>query len=150
MNSNLWHLAQLNVGYARGPIDGPVMAPFAARLDEINALADAAPGFVWRLQDEAGNATNIRGADENLLVNMSVWRDLESLRAYVYKSAHTDVLRRRAEWFEPMDEAHMVLWWVPAGHIPDLAEAEERLAELRTDGPGPRAFTFKEPYPPPA
>ena len=144
-----WHLAQLNVGIARGPIDGPEMAPFVARLDEVNAIADAAPGFVWRLQDDSGNATAIRGSDENILVNLSVWEDLESLREFVYKSAHVGVLARRAEWFEPMDRPHMVLWWVPAGHIPSLAEAEERLADLTDNGSTERAFTFQQPYPAP-
>src|SRR5438046_822644 len=105
-----FELAQLNVGIIKGPMDSPVMADFAANLDRINALAERSPGFVWRLQTEEGNATAIRPFDDaNMLVNMSVWRDIESLNEYVYRSAHMEVLRRRREWFEPMREALLVL-----------------------------------------
>jgi hypothetical protein len=117
-----YELAQLNVGIIRGPMDSPLMAQFAANLARINALADASPGFVWRLQTEAGDATAIRPFDdENLLLNMSVWRDVESLRRYVYSSAHTEIMRRRREWFERMTQAYLVLWWVPRGHRPPIA-----------------------------
>lgn len=143
-------LAQLNIGVIRGPMDGPVMAEFAANLDRINALAEASPGFVWRLQTEEGNATAIRPFEnENLLVNLSVWKDVESLKAYAYRSAHAEFLRRRREWFEPMQEAYLVLWWVPRGHRPDVAEAIARLERLKAKGPGPEGFTFRDPYPPP-
>ena len=109
-------LAQLNVGIIKGPMDSPVMADFAANLERINAVAEATPGFVWRLQTEEGDATGIRPFEnENTLVNMSVWKDLDSLRRYVYHSAHVDVMRRRREWFEEMGEAFLVLWWVPPG-----------------------------------
>src|SRR5271156_573356 len=101
-----FELAQLNVGIIRAPMDSPIMADFAANLDRINALADDSPGFVWRLQTEAGDATAIRPfEDANMLVNMSVWRDVESLNQYVYRSAHVDIMRRRKEWFERMREA---------------------------------------------
>lgn len=144
-------LAQLNIGVIRAPMDSPVMAEFANNLDQINALAEASPGFVWRLQTEAGNATAIRPfEDENLLVNMSVWRDVESLKAYVYDSAHVGFMRRRREWFELMKEAYLVLWWVPRGHRPDVAEAIARLELLKAKGPGPEAFTFAQPFPPPS
>lgn len=126
------------------------MAEFANNLDRINALAEASPGFVWRLQTEAGNATAIRPfEDENLLVNMSVWRDVESLKAYVYDSAHVGFMRRRREWFELMKEAYLVQWWVPKGHRPDIAEAIARLELLKAKGPRPEAFTFAQPFPPP-
>jgi hypothetical protein len=145
-----YELAQLNMGIVRGAMDSPVMAQFAANLARINALADAAPGFVWRLQTEAGDATAIRPFDNpNMLLNMSVWRDLESLRQYVYASAHTEIMRRRREWFERMSEAYLVLWWVPRGHRPTIAEAIERLTALRERGPHREAFTFREHYPPP-
>lgn len=144
-------LAQLNIGVIRAPMDSPVMAEFANNLDRINALAEASPGFVWRLQTEEGNATAIRPfEDENLLVNMSVWRDVESLKAYVYNSAHVGFMRRRREWFELMKEAYLVLWWVPKGHRPDVAEAIAKLEQLKAKGPGPEAFTFSQPFPPPA
>jgi Domain of unknown function (DUF3291) len=145
-----YELAQLNVGIIRAPMDSPIMADFAANLDRINALADGSPGFVWRLQTEAGDATAIRPFEnENNLVNMSVWRDLESLRQYVYRSAHIEIMRRRREWFEPMREAYMVLWWVPTGHRPDVTEAIAKLETLRKAGPGPEAFTFGQAFPPP-
>ena len=145
-----YELAQLNIGIVRGAMDSPVMAEFVANLARINALADAAPGFVWRLQTEAGDATAIRPFDdENLLVNMSVWRDVESLLQFVYHSAHLEILRRRREWFERMGEAYMVLWWVPRGHRPSLPEAVSRLEALRERGPHREAFTFRQTFRPP-
>lgn len=143
-------LAQLNIGVIRAPMDSPVMEGFASNLDRINALAEATPGFVWRLQTEEGDATAIRPFDDpNMLVNMSVWRDVESLNAYVYSSAHVELMRRRREWFERMPDAYLVLWWVPQGHRPSIKEAMERLSLLRTQGPTDRAFTFRQPFPPP-
>ena len=145
-----YELAQLNIGVIRGPMDSPVMAEFAANLERINAIADGAPGFVWRLQTDDGNATSIRAFDdENLLLNMSVWRDVESLIGFVYRTAHSDFLRRRREWFERMKDAYMVLWWVPAGHRPTLEEAVSRLELLRRGGPTAQAFTFRNAFPPP-
>jgi hypothetical protein len=145
-----YELAQLNIGIIRAPMDSPVMAEFAANLARINALADTAPGFVWRLQTDAGDATAIRPFEnENLLVNMSVWRDVESLQQFVYRTAHAEIMRRRREWFERMAESYMVLWWVPRGHRPDVAEAVARLETLRRQGASAAAFTFREPFPPP-
>jgi hypothetical protein len=143
-------LAQLNIGIIKGPMDSPVMADFAANLERINAVAEAAPGFVWRLQTEEGDATAIRPFEnENTLVNMSVWKDLDSLRRYVYHSAHVDVMRRRREWFEEMNEAFLVLWWVPRGHRPSITEAIARLDLLRAKGPSSESFTFRRSFPPP-
>ena len=145
-----YELAQLNIGTIKAPMDSPVMAGFASNLDRINALAEATPGFVWRLQTDEGDATSIRPFDnENMLVNMSVWRDLESLNQYVYNSAHVELMRRRREWFERMNEAFLVLWWVPSGHRPSVAEAILRLELLRAKGPTPEAFTFRNAFPPP-
>jgi heme-degrading monooxygenase HmoA len=145
-----YELAQLNIGFIRGPMDSPIMAGFAANLARINALADASPGFVWRLQTEAGNATDIRPfEDPNQLLNMSVWSDAEALRRFVYRSAHAEILKRRREWFEPVKEAIMVLWWVPRGHRPSIEEAVARLERLRASGPSPEAFTFRQTFPPP-
>jgi hypothetical protein len=105
-----YQLAQVNVGIIRGPMDSPVMADFAASLDRINAVADSSPGFVWRLQTEEGDATSIRPFEnENLLINMSVWRDVASLNEYVYSSAHVELMRRRREWFERMTDAYLAL-----------------------------------------
>lgn len=145
-----YELAQLNVGIIKGPMDSSVMADFAANLERINTLADRSPGFAWRLQTEEGNATSIRPFEnENLLLNISVWRDVESLHKYVYGSAHVEIMRRRREWFERMPEAFFVLWWVPAGHRPSIAEAIAKLDVLRARGPTAEAFTFRQPFPPP-
>jgi hypothetical protein len=145
-----YELAQLNIGIIRGPMDSPVMAAFAANLQRINAVAEASPGFVWRLQTEAGDATAIRPFENgNMLLNMSVWRDVESLNRYVYSSAHVEIMRRRKEWFERMREAFLVLWWVPTGHRPSIAEAAAKLEALRSKGPTPEAFTFRQAFPPP-
>jgi hypothetical protein len=138
------HLAQVNVARSLAPLDSPQLAEFVANLVPINALADASPGFVWRLQTEAGDATALRVLDGEWLVNLSVWESLESLRAFVYRSAHADVLRRRQEWFERSAEPYLALWWIEAGSIPTLADAEERLLMLRADGPSSRAFTLRE------
>jgi hypothetical protein len=146
-----WHLAQLNIGRLRAPVDDPALAEFAANLDPINALADATPGFVWRLQTEEGNATAIRPfpGDDLMAINMSVWESMEALADYVYRSAHTAFLRRRSEWFERLREVYLVLWWIPAGVLPTVEEALARLDHLRTFGPTPEAFTFPQPFPHP-
>jgi heme-degrading monooxygenase HmoA len=145
-----YELAQLNIGIIKGPMDSPVMAEFAANLERINALAERSPGFVWRLQTEEGDATAIRPfEDENMLVNLSVWRDVESLNTYVYSSAHVEVMRRHREWFERMNEVFLVLWWVPKGHRPSVAEAIAKLEILRSNGPTTEAFTFRKAFPPP-
>jgi len=146
---NAWHIAQLNVGRAVAPPGSPELAEFMAALDRINALAESSPGFVWRLQSASGNATDILvSEDPRSLINMSVWTSVESLSAFVYRSGHSAVLQRRREWFEKPAEAHQVLWWIPAGRIPTVAEAMERLAQLRREGPSERAFTFGRRYPP--
>ena len=124
-------------------MDGPVMAGFQTALEPINELADTAPGFVWRLQTEDGDATAIRPyEDERMMVNMSTWESLEALRAFVYTSGHTAVMRNRKQWFERLD-VFMALWWVPAGHEPTVDEAKERLEHLQRHGPTPHAFTFR-------
>jgi len=143
------HLAQVNIGRIRGPLDGPVMAGFVARLDEINALADRSPGFVWRLQNAAGNATYLRPYDDDrILINMSVWEGVEPLRAYVYESRHRELLRQRHDWFEKFQGVYAALWWVFEGHRPSVDEARKRLARIAERGPTPYAFTFKETFPP--
>ncbi|WP_205696912.1 DUF3291 domain-containing protein [Conexibacter sp. SYSU D00693] len=144
-----WHLAQLNVAVALEPLDSPRLAEFTAQLDPVNASADAAPGFVWRMQDDSGNATDLRGSDDELLLNMSVWRSFEDLRAFVYGDAgHLAVMRRRREWFAKLSPV-LVLWWVPAGRLPTIPEAEARRALLAEQGPTPEAFTFRHAFPPP-
>jgi hypothetical protein len=142
-----WHLAQVNVARLRAPIDHPDTAEFVAALEPVNALADGSPGFVWRLQTDDGDATAIRVFDdEMIIVNLSVWASIEHLRAFVYRSAHTDVLRRRREWFDVMDEAHLAMWWIEAGAIPTVPEAVARLELLRGLGPTAEAFTFRQAF----
>jgi hypothetical protein len=146
-------LAQLNVARMKAPLTDPRMADFVAALAPVNAAADASPGFVWRLADETGTgATNIRAFDdETMLVNLTVWSDAEALGAFVFRhSGHAEALRRRRDWFERPDAPMVVLWWVEDGHIPDVAEAAERLEHLRAHGPTPYAFPFTLPVPPPA
>ena len=139
-------LAQLNVARMKAPLESPVMAEFVARLEAINRLADAAPGFIWRLQSDEGDATSLRPMGEDMLVNMSVWSDADALANFVYRSAHSAVMRRRRDWFERLAEAYLVLWWVPVGHRPSIEEAIARLELLRCRGPSPDAFNFRTLY----
>ena len=157
-----WHddrvdylLAQVNIARMLEPLDSPLLAGFVAALDPVNALADAAPGFVWRLQTEDGNATAVRAFEwdragsAGVLINMSVWESVETLAAFVYSDAHREVMRQRRSWFERMAVAHTALWWIPRGHIPTPAEAEERVIHLRVYGPTAHAFSLREHFPPP-
>jgi hypothetical protein len=141
-----YQLAQLNVGELKAPLDSPELKDFVDNLDRINALAEAADGFVWRLVGDGNDATSLRPLGENVIVNMSVWRDADSLRRFVYQSAHTPIMKRRREWFARMMDAYMCLWWVPAGHRPTVAEAVARLRQLRQHGPTPESFTFGEAF----
>ncbi|MGE0886980.1 MAG: DUF3291 domain-containing protein [Blastocatellales bacterium] len=145
-----FHLAQINIGRLLAPLDDPLIADFVALLDEINALAERSPGFVWRLQTGEGNATDLRPFDDDrIIVNMSVWESVEQLKNYVYHSAHTNVLKRRQEWFEKFDGAFLALWWVKAGHLPAVEEAKQRLDHLYKHGESEFAFSFKKTFPPP-
>ena len=138
------YLAQANIARMKGPIDGPVMREFAEQLDTINSLADRHPGFVWRLQTEAGDATAIRVfEDELILFNMSVWKSLEDLFDYTYRREHAGVFRDRGKWFNAMDVPTHVLWWIPGQHVPTTEEAKQKLALLEEHGPTSQAFTFK-------
>ncbi len=134
-----YHLAQMNVARLRAPLDSPLLADFVEQLAPINAIADGAPGFVWRW---AGNSV-----DMTELLNLSVWENADALFTYTYKSNHVEVFRSRAKWFEPPTAASFAMWWIPAGHQPTAAEAYARLAWLRARGPGPFAFSFKERFP---
>ncbi len=145
------HIAQLNVARAIAPLDDPLLADFMAQLDAVNAMAEASPGFVWRLKSDSGNATDIRAYDDpRMIVNLSVWESVEPLFAFTYKGAHTKVMNRRKEWFAPLAGPHLVLWWIPAGTLPTVAEALQRLDDLAMHGPTVTAFTFKVRFPPPA
>lgn len=145
-----FQLAQINIAQAKEDMESEVMRGFVERLDEINALAESSPGFVWRLQDESGNAAEIQAFDDPLLlINMSVWEDLDTLKKFVYRSVHVDLLRDRDAWFDKTSQAHQALWWVPQGHQPSTAEGVERLRHLQEHGPSATAFTFARPEPKP-
>jgi hypothetical protein len=147
MTASTWHVAQLNISRPLEPLTSPRLAEFVAQLAEINALGEATPGFVWRLQSDSGDATDIQVAsDPELIVNLTVWHTVEQLFDFAFRTAHTKVMVRRREWFERPTEAMAVLWWVPAGTIPTVDEAMARLAHLRSHGPTPHAFTFKQRY----
>lgn len=139
-------LAQLNIARLKHDLEHPDLEPFVSALDAVNAVADEAPGFVWRLQDSTGNATDIRPWGPTTIVNLSVWADLRSLEAYVYGAAHAAVLRQRRAFFTRMGSPTLVLWWVADGHRPTMAEARERLDHLQEHGPSPFAFTMREAF----
>ena len=143
------HLVQLNIAKMKYPIDSPGMVGFVDNLETINALAESSPGFVWRLQTEDGDATGIDFFGTDVLVNMSIWKDVESLHSFVYKTAHSKIMSRRKEWFHRGKEAFTVLWWAPEGATPSLDEAQSKLELLKSNGPGPLAFSFKQAYPAP-
>jgi hypothetical protein len=139
-------LAEINIAELKAPLDSPQLKDFVDNLDRINALAESSEGFVWRLKGDGNDATSLRPLGDNVIVNMSVWRDAESLRNYVYKTAHVEILKRKREWFTRMAKAYMVLWWVPQGHEPTVAEAVARLEHLRKHGATAEAFTFGEAF----
>jgi hypothetical protein len=145
-----FNIAQVNTALPREPLDTPALAAFVANLEPVNALADAAPGFIWRLTDESGDATSIRAFDdERLIINMSVWESIEALWSFVYDGGHLEVMRRRREWMIKLAESHQALWWQPAGEPPTVEAARNRLDHLRAHGPSAYAFTFKQRYPAP-
>jgi len=142
-----YNLAQVNIARALAPMDSPVLAEFVANLDRINGLAESSEGFVWRLKDDTNNATSIRMYDDDfLIVNMSVWKNIDALFQFAYRSDHVEIFKKRAQWFEKMAEMHMALWYVPQGHYPDVKEAAERLNYLRKHGDTPFAFSFRKKF----
>ncbi|MGW1670671.1 DUF3291 domain-containing protein [Streptomyces sp. NPDC002324] len=148
MTTAPYELAQVNIARLKAPLDSPLLKDFVDGLDPVNAVADSFAGFVWRLQSDSGNATDVPVlGDEWLIINMSVWRDTDALTAFMYQGQHRELLSRRREFFERVAEAMATLWWVPAGHRPTVAEAEERLLHLRAHGPTPYAFTLRTSFP---
>jgi len=142
-----YQLAQINIGRLVAPIDDPKIAEFVAQLGPINALADQARGFVWRLQSGSGNATDIAYSDDPfVIVNMSVWESVEALREFAYKSDHMKVFRGRAKWFEKAEKPGYCLWWIPAGHIPTMGEGRERLEHYQSHGATPYSFWFSQQF----
>jgi len=145
-----WHLAEINIGKMTGSdINDPVMKDFVDQLDEVNVLAEQSKGFVWRLKSENNNATEIKAYDDpQMIINMSVWKSIEELEAFVYNGRHVEVMRRRKEWFHKM-KFYMVLWYIPAGTIPTIDDAKKRLEHLEQNGPTAFAFDFKKRFPAP-
>ncbi|NKF52731.1 DUF3291 domain-containing protein [Shewanella sp. WXL01] len=138
------HLAQLNIAKAKYSLDAPEIKEFVDNLDPINQLAESSDGFIWRLKDESGDATDIQAfEDPNIIVNMSVWKSVDALKNFIFRTHHRDFLRRKKEWFDNIPTDSYVLWWVPEGHIPSIDEALEKLEYLRENGDTPRAFSFK-------
>ncbi|WP_066017738.1 DUF3291 domain-containing protein [Endozoicomonas atrinae] len=145
-----FHLAQVNIAKAKGPMDSPVMKGFVDQLDYINQLAENSPGFVWRLQTEEGDATDISAfEDELIIINMSVWQTYEDLKQYVYSGEHLRVLKQKKDWFDKLRGSHLALWWIPAGTLPTVEDAKQSLTLLDTQGPTEQSFTFARPYPAP-
>ena len=145
------YLAQINITRLRAPIDDPMVAELVEGLDPINALAEQSPGYVWRLQTDEGDATDIQAyEDELVIVNMSVWETVDDLFNYVYRSGHVDFLRNRRDWFARLGQSHMCMWWLPVGVLPTVDEGVARLEILQTKGPTPQAFTFRSPVEPKA
>ncbi len=141
-----YHLVQLNIAKMKYSIESVEMSDFVNNLENINALADSSPGFVWRLQTEDGDATGIDFFGYDVLVNMSIWEDVESLHHFVYKTAHAKILRRRKEWFHHVEEAYMVLWWATEAVVPSLGEAKSKLELIKSRGPTADAFSIKQPF----
>ncbi len=142
-----YELAQINIAVLKAPIDSPQLADFVNNLDRVNALAEAAPGFVWRLQAADGNATSIRPMGEDTIINISMWRDVAALNNFVYRNpVHVEIMKRRREWFEHVKEAYAALWWLPRGERPTETQCVERLMLLRAMGPTTKAFTFKQAF----
>ena len=143
------HIAQANVALMRGGYEDPVMTGFVERLEPLNAVADASPGFVWRLVEEDDDDTSARVfGHPRTLLNMSVWESIDALENYVYRSVHVDAVRLRSNWLEPFGETSFVLWWVPEGHIPTIEEAHGRFETLWSNGPTAAAFTFRHRFAP--
>ena len=144
-----YHLAQINIAHLKAPIDDPMIADFVSDLDRINLLAEQSKGFIWRLKDEAGDATSFNPYnDPSYIINMSVWSDVSALKDFVYRSDHLNVYLKRANWFHPMPNAHMGLWWIPIDHIPTIDEAVEKLDLIDRIGISQDAFTFRKTYDP--
>lgn len=148
-----YHLAQANVAYAVADHDAPQLADFIARLDEMNQLADASPGFVWRYQTDSRDPSQREFDDPRVLFNMSVWESIDALHAYTYKTVHAEVYAARRKWFTGEHRVvgghALAMWWIPAGSLPTVADAKERLQRIVDQGPTPEAFTFKTRFPPP-
>ncbi len=146
-----YHLAQINIARMKGVnINNPVMKEFVDNLDKVNTIAESSEGFVWRLKDESNNATNFNPYDdEQVIINISVWESIEYLEIFMYKTLHSDFLRRRKEWFQKFGKAYFAMWWIPEGQFPTMQDAVDKLDYLQANGASDLVFDFKNKYPPP-
>jgi hypothetical protein len=150
-----FELAQVNVSRLLAPLDSELLAPFVAALDAVNSEGDRAPGFVWRLQTESGNATDVEGFGwdaagcHGVIINLTTWTNVQALSDFIFGGSHLAIMRRRREWFHPVVEATTAIWWIPAGTRPTVGEAEGRIRRLRERGPSEHAFTLRRHYPSP-
>jgi hypothetical protein len=143
------YIAQFNISIEKAPLDDPLMQDFVNSLAHVNQAADETDGFVWRLHDDSGNATDMRVFDDKRIIfNLSVWKSIELLKKFVYHNQHMSILKRRREWFETNAKRSYVLWWVPENHRPSTEEAKARLFHLQEKGPTPFAFTFDQVFEP--
>ena len=141
------HLAQLNIATLRYPIDDPRIADFANALPSVNGAGEQSPGYVWRLQSDGGDATDIQVFDDPLIiVNLTVWESIEDLKTFAYRGIHRDFFRRRTEWFVE-GSTRTALWWLPAGQLPTTGDAKRRLDFIDRFGSSPYAFTMGQNHP---
>ena len=143
-----YQIAEINVARMQGiNINDPIMKEFVDNLDKVNALAESSQGFVWRLKDESNNATNLNPYnDEQVIINISVWQSIETLENFIYKTFHTEFLKRRKEWFQSYGKAYTAMWWIPKGQFPAIPEAIEKLAWYQKNGPSELVFDFRNKY----
>jgi hypothetical protein len=128
-------------------INDPIMKEFVENLDAVNQIAEKSEGFVWRLKNENNNATSLNPYnDETIIINVSVWKSIETLEKFMYRTFHSDFLKRRKKWFLNYGSAHTAMWWIPEGHIPTMQEAVDKLSFLQTNGPSPNSFDFRHKF----
>jgi GNAT superfamily N-acetyltransferase len=140
------HLAQLNVATLLHPIDDPRTAEFVDALPLVNGAGEQSPGYVWRLQSDSGDATDIRVFDDPLvIVNLTVWESLDALKAFAYRGIHRDFFRRRADWFVA-GASRSALWWLPSVLVPSTDDAKRRLDFIDAVGVSPYAFELGQPH----
>ncbi len=141
-----WHLAELNIAHLQDTLESERLSDFVANVDRINRLAEQSPGFIWRRIDNDHPTETNFGFGDDYIATLSLWDSVESLHEFVYRSVHKDIMRRKPEWFHRMPRAHMVLWWVAEGHLPNSVEAKEKLMHLQENGPTEQAFTFRQAF----
>ncbi len=150
--SKQYQIAEINVARMKGVhINDPIMKEFVDNLDHVNGIAEKSEGFIWRLKDENNDATSFNPYnDEQIIINVSVWETIEALETFVYKTFHTDFLKRRKEWFNSYGKVATALWWIPQGEFPTVEEAVAKLDYLQKNGATPVVFNFRNKFPNPS